>query len=84
MKVLFVGLVNDIFVFILTSTILALYFLFLSNSKYRKPYGNIIFGALVLFFLYIWLIPNNIFKQYGGSVTEVALAFVGIKTFYSD
>lgn len=81
-KVLFVGLVNDIFVFILASTILALYFLFLSDSKYRKPYGYIIFGALLLFFLYIWLIPNNIFKQYGGSVTEVALAFVGIKTFF--
>ncbi|MGN7865469.1 LTA synthase family protein [Chryseobacterium sp. 22458] len=81
-KVLFVGLVNDIFVFILASTILVLYFLFLSDSKYRKPYGYIIFGALLLFFLYIWLIPNNIFKQYGGSVTEVALAFVGIKTFF--
>ncbi|WP_312297250.1 LTA synthase family protein [Chryseobacterium sp.] len=81
-KVLFVGLVNDIFVFILASAILALYFLFLSDSKYRKPYGYIIFGALLLFFLYIWLIPNNIFKQYGGSVTEVALAFVGIKTFF--
>lgn len=80
-KVLFVGIVNDFFVFTLASAILALYFLFLSNSKYKKPYGYIIFGALVLFFLYIWLIPNNIFKQYGGSVTEIALAFVGLKTF---
>lgn len=81
-KVLFVGLINDVFVFILASAILALYFLFLSNSKYKKPYGYIIFGALVTFFLYIWLIPNNIFKQYGGSVTEVALVFVGIKSFF--
>ncbi|MGL6126620.1 LTA synthase family protein [Chryseobacterium artocarpi] len=80
-KVLFVGIVNDFFVFTLASAILALYFLFLSNSKYKKPYGYIIFSALVLFFLYIWLIPNNIFKQYGGSVTEIALAFVGLKTF---
>lgn len=80
-KVLFVGIVNDFFVFILASALLALYFLFLSNSKYKKPYGYIIFGALVLFFLYIWLIPNNIFKQYGGSITEIALAFVGLKTF---
>ena len=80
-KVLFVGIVNDFFVFILASALLAFYFLFLSNSKYKKPYGYIIFGALVLFFLYIWLIPNNIFKQYGGSITEIALAFVGLKTF---
>lgn len=79
-KVLFVGVVNDFFVFILASSLLALYFLFLSNSKYKKPYGYVIFGILILFFLYIWLIPNNIFKQYGGSVTEIALSFVGLKT----
>ncbi|MEI3788517.1 MULTISPECIES: LTA synthase family protein [unclassified Chryseobacterium] len=79
-KVLSIGLLNDIFVFILASTLLAVYFLFLSNSKYNKPYGYIIFGALVLFFLYILLIPNNIFNQYGGSISEVALAFVGLKT----
>ncbi|REC80383.1 LTA synthase family protein [Chryseobacterium elymi] len=81
-KVLSIGLLNDIFVFTLASTLLAVYFLFLSNSKYNKPYGHIIFGALVLLFLYILLIPNNIFDQYGGSVTEVVLAFVGIKTIF--
>ena len=79
-KVLSIGLVNDIFVFILASSILALYFLFLSNSKYNKPYGYIIFGILLLLFLYILVIPNNIFKQYGGSVTKIALVFVGLKT----
>ncbi|KPE51714.1 LTA synthase family protein [Chryseobacterium indologenes] len=78
-KVLSIGLLNDIFVFILASSLLAVYFLFLSDSKYKKPYGYLIFGALVLFFLYIWLVPNNIFKQYGGSVSEIALTFVGIK-----
>jgi len=81
-KVLSIGFLNDIFVFVLASSILAIYFLFLSNSKYKKPYGYIILGVLVLFFLYIWLIPNNIFKQYGGSISEVALTFVGIKTFF--
>ncbi|WP_153397134.1 MULTISPECIES: LTA synthase family protein [Chryseobacterium] len=81
-KVLGIGLLNDIFVFILASSLLAVYFLFISDSKYKKPYGYLIFGALVLFFLYIWLIPNNIFKQYGGSISEVALTFVGIKTLF--
>lgn len=81
-KVLSIGFLNDVFVFVLASSILAIYFLFLSNSKYKKPYGYIILGVLVLFFLYIWLIPNNIFKQYGGSISEVALTFVGIKTFF--
>lgn len=81
-KVLSIGLLNDIFTFTIASTLLAVYFLFLSNSKYNKPYGYIIFGALILFFLYILLIPNNIFNQYGGSVSEIALAFVGIKTIF--
>ncbi|MDH6251741.1 phosphoglycerol transferase MdoB-like AlkP superfamily enzyme [Chryseobacterium sp. H1D6B] len=78
-KVLLIGTVNDIFVFILASSLLAIYFLFLSNSKYQKPYGYIILGVLVLLFLYILLIPNNIFKQYGGSIAEIALAFIGLK-----
>ncbi|KXH83201.1 sulfatase [Chryseobacterium kwangjuense] len=81
-KVLSIGLLNDFFVFTIAGSLLAVYFLFLSDCKYNKPYGYIIFGALVLFFLYILLIPNNIFDQYGGSVTEIALAFVGIKTIF--
>ncbi|KFF14177.1 sulfatase [Chryseobacterium soli] len=81
-KVLSIGFLNDAFVFVLASSILAIYFLFLSNSKYKKPYGYIILGILVLFFLYIWLVPNNIFKQYGGSISEVALTFVGIKALF--
>jgi phosphoglycerol transferase MdoB-like AlkP superfamily enzyme len=81
-KVLSVGFVNDCFVFILTCPFLAVYFLFLSNSKYQKPYGQIIIGLLILLFLYILLIPNNIFKQYGGSIAEIALAFIGLKILF--
>ncbi|MDC8106140.1 LTA synthase family protein [Chryseobacterium sp. PTM-20240506] len=79
LKVLVVGVANDVFVFILASTFLALYFLFLSDSKYKNPYGQIILGALVLLFFYILFIPNNIFKQYGGSIAEITLAFIGVK-----
>lgn len=79
LNAVFVGLVSDSLVFILASSILVLYLLFLSNGKYEKPWGNIIFGGFVLFFLYIWLIPNNIFRQYGGVVPEIAMYFVGIK-----
>lgn len=81
-KILLIGIVNDSFVFVLTCPFLALYFLFLSDSKYQKPYGHIILGALVLLFLYILLIPNNIFKQYGGSIAEIALAFIGLKIIF--
>jgi phosphoglycerol transferase MdoB-like AlkP superfamily enzyme len=82
LKVLVVGIANDVFVFILASSFLALYFLFLSNSKYKKPYGYVILGALLLLFFSILLIPNNIFKQYGGSIAEVALAFIGLKIIF--
>jgi phosphoglycerol transferase MdoB-like AlkP superfamily enzyme len=83
LKILLIGVLNDALVFVLASTFLALYFLFLSNSKYKKPYGQIILGILILIFLYILLIPNNIFKQYGGSIAEIALAFIGLKIILS-
>lgn len=78
-KILIIGILNDILVFILTCPFLAVYFLFLSNSKYQKPYGHIILGILAILFLYVLLIPDNIFKQYGGSAVEIALAFIGLK-----
>ena len=80
LKILFIGGLTDVFVFILASSIFALYSLFLSDSKYKKPYGYIIFGLFVLAFLYTAFVPGNIFKQYGGSFPEIAMAFIGFKT----
>lgn len=82
LKVTSLGLVNDIFVFTIASSFLALYFLFLSNGKYQKPYGQIILGVLVLAFIYILATPNNIFKQYGGGVVKIVLAFLGLKILF--
>lgn len=79
LQILFVGLISDVFVFVIASSILALYLLFLSNEKYKNPFGAILFGLFLTAFFYILLVPNNIFKQYGGSITEVALIFVGLK-----
>lgn len=79
-KVLFIGLINDFLIFVLASSLFVLYTLFLSNTKYSKPWGKIILGILVLAILYVAFYPNNIFKQYGGSVSEIVLAFLGIKT----
>ena len=76
LKLLFIGAITDVFVFILASSIFALYSLFLSDSKYKKPYGYIIFGLLVAAFLYTAAVPGNIFKQYGGSFPEVAMGFI--------
>ena len=77
---LLVGTLNDVFIIILASSILVLYFLFIANVKYQKPYGYIILGAMLLLLGYIEFVPNNIFYQYGGSVEEIALYFFGAKT----
>jgi len=77
---LLVGSLNDIFIICLAVSILVLYFLFIANVKYQKPYGYIILGAMLLLLGYIQFVPNNIFYQYGGSVEEIALYFFGAKT----
>ncbi len=79
-KMLFAGALSDVFVFVLVSSILAIYLLFLSDGKYQKPWGYLILGAFVSLFLYIYLTPNNTVKQYGGSVPEIVLSFLGLKT----
>ncbi|MFC6266910.1 LTA synthase family protein [Frigoriflavimonas asaccharolytica] len=81
LQILFVGLLSDVFVFAIGSVILALYMLFLSNGKYKNPLGAIVFAVFLSIFLYVWLVPNNIFRQYGGSIWEIAMAFIGLKTF---
>ena len=80
-KICSIGLFSDVLTIVLAMSILAIYFLFIANVKYKKPYGYLIFGALVLFLLYIQYYPNNIFEQYGGVIPEIALAFFGFKTF---
>ena len=77
---LLVGSFNDIFITILALSILVIYFLFIANVKYQKPYAYIILGAMLLLLCYIQFVPNNIFYQYGGSVEEIALFFFGAKT----
>jgi phosphoglycerol transferase MdoB-like AlkP superfamily enzyme len=78
-KIFGFGLLSDLFIFILCSVFLWLYLLFLSDNKYSRPYGYIIFGFFVLLFLYI-LSGKSILHEYGGSLPEIGLAFVGIKT----
>ncbi len=74
------GLVNDAFVFVLISSLFALYLLFISNKKYKKPWGWIILSLLILAMLYVKFYPRNIFKQYGGGVSLIVMIFLGIKT----
>ncbi len=77
-KIFSLGLLSDVFIFILSSCFLWIYLLFLSNSKYQKPWGYIIFGLLILLLLYL-LSGKSILHEYGGSLPEIGIAFVSLK-----
>lgn len=80
-KIFSFGFFSDLFVFIVTSALLWLYLLFLSNSKYEKPWGYIIFGCLLTLLLYVSFF-NTILNEYGGSVPEIGISFIALKTFF--
>jgi len=77
--ILLVGIVNDFVIFFPIGSIFVLYTLFLSESKYSKPLGQIVLVLLVFTILYLTF-SNNIFKQYGGVILEIVLTFLVIKT----
>jgi phosphoglycerol transferase MdoB-like AlkP superfamily enzyme len=79
-KIFGIGLVSDVFVFVIASVFLWLYLIFISNSKYLKPTGYIIFGIFLALFLYV-ASGKSILNEYGGALPEIVLIFIGIKTF---
>ncbi|CAN1511430.1 MdoB Phosphoglycerol transferase and related proteins, alkaline phosphatase superfamily [Flavobacteriaceae bacterium] len=79
LKIFTIGLISDGFVFVIATSFLWLYLIFISNSKYYKPYGYIIFGLLVALFLYV-ASGKTILNEYGGALPKIGLIFVGIKT----
>ena len=80
LKIFVLGLLSDFFVFVVASFFLWLYLIFISNSKYSKPVGYIIFSLLVSLFVYVYF-GNTILNEYGGSAPEIGISFVFIKTF---
>jgi phosphoglycerol transferase MdoB-like AlkP superfamily enzyme len=78
-KIFVLGLLSDFFVFVVASAFLWLYLIFISNSKYLKPYGYIIFGLLVSLFIYVKFF-NTILNEYGGVLPEIGFTFITIKT----
>jgi phosphoglycerol transferase MdoB-like AlkP superfamily enzyme len=79
-KIFSFGFLSDVFVFVIASALLWLYLLFLSNSKYEKPWGFIIFGCLVSLLIYVSFF-NTILNEYGGSLPEIGITFIALKTF---
>lgn len=79
-KIFSFGLLTDVFVFVVASSFLWLYLLFLSNSKYENPWGYVIFGCLLSLLLYVSFF-NTILDEYGGSLPEIGISFIALKTF---
>ncbi|RYJ52199.1 LTA synthase family protein [Flavobacterium petrolei] len=73
------GLISDIFIFVLVSGFLWLYLIFISNAKYYKPYGYLIFGLLIALLLYV-AFGNTILNEYGSALPKIVIAFLSIKT----
>ncbi|ANI87940.1 sulfatase [Arachidicoccus ginsenosidimutans] len=78
-KIFVGGALNDALIFVLLGTLLWLYLLFLSDGKFKKPFGYIIFGLLVALLCYL-IFFNNILKQYGNVVPLIGILFVSFKT----
>jgi len=79
LKIFTLGLISDFFVFVIASIFLWLYLIFISNSKYNKPYGYFILAGFASFLIYI-ASGKSIFDEYGGALPKIVLIFVAIKT----
>jgi phosphoglycerol transferase MdoB-like AlkP superfamily enzyme len=79
MKIFSLGILSDSMIFTVFNGFLWLYLIFISNSKYLKPFGYIIFGLLVSLFLYV-AFGNTLLNEYGGALPEIGMAFIGLKT----
>lgn len=75
------GLVSDLLIYMIFGAILWLYLIFLSNSKYKKPYGYIILIVFVALLLYI-ISGKSILSEYGGVLPEIGIAFVSLKIIF--
>lgn len=78
-KIFITGILSDFFVFIAVSGLLWLYLLFLSNSKYNKPWGYISFSILASLLIYVSFF-NTILNEYGGVLPAIGISFIALKT----
>ena len=78
-KMYALGGLSDIMIYVIGSAFLWLYLLFLSDKKYQTPYGYIVFAVLILLLIYVSFF-NTILDEYGGSLPEIGIAFIAVKT----
>ena len=72
------GVVNDFFVGIIACFFVWLDVLFLSESKYRKPWGYIVWILIAICLFYVTVF-NTIFNDYGSAVPQIIKGFLWFK-----
>ena len=78
-KVMGAGTFSDFFTYIIASFILILYLLFLSDSKFNKPWGYVLFGIMLSLLVYVSFF-NTILNEYGGVIPEIGISLIALKT----
>lgn len=79
-RILLLGAVSDFFIYLIAGSVLVLYLLFISDSKFIKPWGYLIFGMLLCLLVYVSFF-NTILNEYGGVIPEIGISLIGLKTF---
>lgn len=79
LKILGTGIVSDFFVYVIVSFLLVLYLLFLSDNKYNKPGGYILFGIMMSLLVYVSFF-NTILNEYGGVIPQIGISLIALKT----
>ncbi len=79
-KIFVFGFLSDFFIFTVAAFFLWIYVILISDSKYAKPYGYIIFGLLIALLIDVRF-GNTILNEYGGGLVEVVTVFIALKTF---
>lgn len=79
LKIFGIGLFNDTLVFTIAYALFWMYLVFLSEKKFKKPWGGIILAILLLLTAYV-LFFNTVFTEYGGGVSRIVSIFLILKT----
>lgn len=75
LRIFLLGGVNDICVAIIGYFFIWLDLIFVSDKKYKKPFGYILWGGLILCFIYVTTF-NTIFDDYGSVVPKIVRYFL--------
>lgn len=79
LRIYVLGAINDICVGVIASVFIWLDLIFVSDNKYKKPWGYIIWGLLLIGLAYVSFF-NTIFDEYGSVVPIIIISLLLYKS----